>query len=444
MQRGTLITAAPPPLAASALEREEFTRLVESLASSDAAHIFAVAVSGGPDSMALAFCLKRWGDEHSVKILALIVDHGLRAESAQEAKTTQQRLAALGIDAEILTWKHPPITSRLHIQARNARYELLTEACQRHGIHHLFLAHQREDQAETILMRLAKGSGIDGLAGISRQSPHKDIQLLRPLLNISKQRLIATCEAAGINFINDPSNQSEKFARGRLRRVLPLLADEGLTVERLLDLGERAAEAKQALEQTTVDFLRVASQRHEADIIHINLEQLRQTPSAIAQRALSLCLNNFSSGDYMPERASLLSLLAALSSDQDMTPRTLHGCLISKQSQQATLMREFSHVTETQSIKAGETVLWDGRWTIHLNQDVSSGPYMIAPLGNPPHESVDKLAPGLRHKVSQGRARATLPALWHDKKLIGIPSFTNFLDYPSLARAQLKNPWPSI
>ncbi len=189
---------------AAPVSDEEFTALMTGLFPALPSRL-AVAVSGGPDSMALAFCLKRWCDGHNQTLpLAFIVDHGLRAESAQEAIRTQENLSKLGISADILRWEHEPIVTRLHDTARKARYNLLTEACRKHGIENLLLAHQREDQAETILMRFSKGSGIGGLSGMAAVNMKDGIRIQRPFLSLPKTRLIATCSAAGLSSCNRP------------------------------------------------------------------------------------------------------------------------------------------------------------------------------------------------------------------------------------------------
>jgi tRNA(Ile)-lysidine synthase len=383
----------------------------------------ALAVSGGPDSMALALCMKEWTSSRGITLKAYIVDHALRSESAAEAKTTYDRLKKIDIAADILRWEHKPVLSRLHASARQARYQLMIEACRRDSISALFLAHQKEDQAETILMRLAKGSGIDGLAGIEAESHSGGIRLLRPLLGFSKQQLIATCNAANFDYITDPSNQSDKFARGRLRRVMPLLAEEGLTLDRLIDLGARASDASEALDYATRALLRVATSRDLSGAIRFDLEHLRSAPSAIADRAIAACLQNIHAEDYAPEHVALQRLRENLCAEADMPPRTLHGCLISRTPTQIIIMREVSAIHDAPIIQPGETVAWDGRWSVTLNG--TDGAYTIRPLGNPPYELLDKLAPGLRQLVPQGRARASLPALWKDDVLMVIPSLTS-------------------
>lgn len=420
MSRNPEPPALIPPVA-SPVTAAEFAALMEAVGLTAATTApLAVAVSGGPDSMALACCAQRWAGDKPM--IALIVDHQLRPESGAEAETTRQRLTQLGLRAEILRWEHPPVTTRLHSVARKARYGLLLAACRRHGATHLLLAHQREDQAETILMRLAKGSGVDGLAGMAAEAVVEGVQLLRPLLALPKARLIATCDAAGLPYILDPSNAAAKYARGRLRRVMPLLADEGLTVERLTDLGDRAREAKEALEHYTDIFLRDALRHDFGGVLRLDLDALRAAPRAIAFRALSRCLRMVHHGDYPPERTALIALYAALCHDAPMPPRTLHGCLVKKSAESVVFLREWTAIRDVQPIHSGESVAWDGRWRVSLDAAWGLGALRVQALGMQPHSLLDQLAPALRKQLPQGRARAALPSLWRENALVLIPA----------------------
>lgn len=416
---------------------EEFAALMKPFDVN--AQPLALAVSGGPDSMALAWCVARWNGSTALRggapVKAFIVNHALRPESAEEAEQTKKRLEEIGLETEILRWDHPPVTTRIHVQARKARYDLLIEACKRHGIRHLLLAHQREDQAETILMRFAKGSGIDGLAGMAPTSTIKGITLVRPFLNVSKERLIATCQAAILHYATDPSNEKEKYARARLRRLQQTLSTEGFTTERLLDLGDRAREAKDALDHYTKALLRVAAQQDEAGSIRLNLEQLRSAPQAVALRALTACLRAIHEADYPPERASLLPVYKALCADEPMETRTLHGCVLGKTDKHVTFCREFSTITDEQPIEPGQTVLWDQRWHVTLEANQQTG-LVVRALGFQTKETLDRLAPYILKRIPQGRVRAALPALWKDKTLAIIPSL--WIGSFACAQASLK------
>lgn len=295
------------------LAPDEVTALLAPLALGPA-RTLALAVSGGPDSSALAWSLAQHVGPERADLLALIVDHGLRPESAAEADVTLQRLHALGLQGVVLRWTPPPPPrQRLHERARAARYALLLEACRANGRTSLLLAHHRDDQAETVLLRLAKGSGLHGLGGMAPVSTRAGVRLLRPFLSVPKSRLIATCRAAGLPFAEDPSNLSESYARGRLRRVMPLLEVEGLSPERLTDLAERAREDSEALDALMLTFLR-ANTTFDRTSGTLRLDALawESCPRALRLRALAACLRAIHPAPFAPRRAGLCALEVAL------------------------------------------------------------------------------------------------------------------------------------
>lgn len=408
-------------MVASTLGTEDFAALIAPYIASG--EKVAVAVSGGPDSMALAFCLQRYvGQAGATNLTALIVEHGLRPESAQEAQTVAERLSVMGIEAHILPWHHDGIDNRVHVRARAARYRLLLDACKARGIAKLFLAHHADDQAETILMRFAKGSGIDGLAGMEAVKEVEGVQLIRPFLSLPKVRLIATCEVQAIPFITDPSNEADKYARGRLRRMMPLLEQEGFTRERLLDLSERAHEAKDALDFYAQAFLRDHAEILTGGAVRIDLSALRGQPRAVTLRAVAWILSDIDrTADYGPERKQLVPFVDWLLQEGESEARTLHGCLVQKGElcARAVFLREAAAIADRQPLEAGQTILWDGRWDIAYSGTETG--LEVMPLGRQTHETVDGLAPRLRDLVPQGRIRAALPALWCGDQLAAIP-----------------------
>lgn len=211
----------------------------------------AVALSGGPDSMALLALIEEWAAPRNVTVLALTIDHALRAESAAEAAQVQGWVCQYfpRVVHHIIRRDQAALSpTKLQEQARADRYRLMADACAQAAVPHLFLAHHRDDQAETFLMRLCKGSGLDGLAGMSAHVLRGDLHLLRPLLGFDKARLVATCTARGLPYVNDPSNGNDKFARVRLRGLTAALAREGLSARRLAATALRMGRARAALE----------------------------------------------------------------------------------------------------------------------------------------------------------------------------------------------------
>lgn len=183
----------------------------------EASPALAVAVSGGRDSLALALLAHDWSRERQGKVVALIVDHGLRAESAAETATTLGVLAGHGIEGVRLAWSGGKPRTGLQEAAREARYGLLRKECWRRGILHLLLAHHADDQAETVAMRAVRGSGRDGLAGMAALVEQPEVRLLRPLLSVRRANLTATLVARGVQWLDDPSNTDPRFERARLR-----------------------------------------------------------------------------------------------------------------------------------------------------------------------------------------------------------------------------------
>src|SRR5271169_7262736 len=188
-----------------------------------------LAVSGGPDSVALMWLAARWRRALSrgPRLVAVTIDHGLRAEAAREAREVKRLAQALAVEHRTLRWNGAKPNTGVPAAARAERYRLLAQAARSVRATHVLTAHTQDDQAETLLMRLLRGSGIAGLAAMARESDRDGVLLARPLLDIPKSRLIATLNKAKIAFADDPTNHDPTFTRPRLRALLPLLAAEG-------------------------------------------------------------------------------------------------------------------------------------------------------------------------------------------------------------------------
>ena len=212
-----------------------------------------LAVSGGPDSLALLLMAWRWRALISAPpIMVASIDHALRPESAGEIAAVAAQSARLGLDHRALRWEGPKPASGLHEAARAERYRLLEIAAREAGATHLVTAHHEDDQAETVLLRLVRGSGVGGLAAMRRESRlASGLILTRPLIGLPKARLVALVAAMGLVAVDDPSNRDPRFARGALRIQADAQAALGLTPARLALLARRAARADDAIEQAT-------------------------------------------------------------------------------------------------------------------------------------------------------------------------------------------------
>jgi tRNA(Ile)-lysidine synthase len=229
------------------------------ISSSDAKRLFAdwkaapaivLAVSGGPDSIAMMWLAARWRRvlKRGPQLLAVTIDHGLRPEAAREAREVKRLAKTLDLPHRTLRWSGAKPKTGVPAAARDARYRLLAKAARAVSATHVLTAHTQDDQAETLLMRMSRGSGIAGLAAMARQSQRDGVVLARPLLHIPKARLVATLKKAKIGFADDPTNRDTNFTRPRLRAIMPALAAEGFDARNLTRLAARLARANAAVE----------------------------------------------------------------------------------------------------------------------------------------------------------------------------------------------------
>ncbi len=321
-----------------------------------------VAVSGGADSMALALLAQAWCRAKGICLQAFTVDHGLRPESMDEARHVASWMGLRGIPCEILSWKGEKPSTRIEERAREARHDLLREACRRHGIGHLLFAHHARDQVETVLMRLSAGSGIDGLAGMAGVSERSGVILLRPLLGVFPERLRATCLSHGQAWLEDPMNACGDFARVRLRKTLPILAREGLTPLRILRLAARSARMAGALE--------ILSGRIWADVacaapgkVILDFSGLMACPEEIRCRIVERAILHVHSG--APLRRHRLEALVADLGDSVFRKRTLGGCVVSRAHGKLIIVDEKPCHGRARSLKqaAGKSVKMKGAGT---------------------------------------------------------------------------------
>ena len=381
----------------------------------------AVAVSGGPDSLALCLLVDCWARAREGTAYVLTVDHRLRPESAAEAAQVRRWLASRAIAHRTLRWKGGHPLSAVQEQARAARLALLTGWCRRAGVLHLLLGHQREDQAETALQRLVRGSGIDGLAAmasvrLAMEPAGGGVRLLRPLLPVSRAALIATLARWDQPWIDDPTNRDTRHARPRLAAALARLGGEGLNAERLAKAAARAAGDRSALDELCTDLLATCARPSPAGFVILDLSVLRRAPSALAVRALG-CVVTTVSGSAYPPRQERLERLAHRLLDDGTKAATLGGCrVVPQRDGRVVVCREPSAASEARPLAPGESALWDRRFVVSLGLSAAAGPYVVRRLGT------DGLAQARAMARSSGMAlttdgipapaRPSLPALF--------------------------------
>src|SRR5690606_15603616 len=262
------------------------------------------------------------------------VDHGLCKEAAAEARYAGVLAQELGVPHRILRWKGEKPASGIQAAARKARYRLLLEACRKVGAGDLLVAHHLEDQAETFLLRLARGSGVDGLSAmkpmrlLSEGEPQ--VRLLRPLLDLPRQRLHATIARSGLVPVSDPSNEDERFDRVKARKIVGHLAPLGLDAARLARIAGHMARAREALEGAVVDLLAAHAMLSPYGHMEVDADALDTAPAEIGLRALATAIRIAGGADYAPRLNALEAVYAALLAGQLGGGRTLAGVKIAR------------------------------------------------------------------------------------------------------------------
>jgi len=406
---------------ARALDASGFSRLVAPFAPFEPHPTVAVAVSGGADSMALALLAAEWAAARKGRAVALTVDHGLRPESAREARTVGRWLKARGMSHRVLTWAGPKPAAGIQAAARAARYGLLRDWCARHGVLHLFVAHTAEDQAETFLLRLERGSGPDGLSGMPAVAEGPRLRLLRPLLTVSKARLVATLKARGQPWIEDPSNENPGFARVRARGLLSALRAAGLQPRRIVATTRALARARAAGEGAVAACLAIAASPRPAGYVELDLCALRRLPPDIAGRVLARCLMAVSGAGYPPRRERLERLLAELRRAGAAAARTLAGCRIVPHRRRLVICREAGRAESRKVPSAGGPLLWDGRFLIALGPVRGKAALRLAPLGEKGWAEIAKAVPESRRSAVPAAVRPSLPALFDSRGVLAVP-----------------------
>jgi tRNA(Ile)-lysidine synthase len=277
-----------------------------------------LAVSGGPDSTALLLLAARWRSarKSGPKLLAVTVDHGLRRASASEARAVKRLARTLGVPHRTLRWRGRKPATGLQEAARDARYRLLAGAARKAKACHVLTAHTLDDQAETVLIRMSRGSGLTGLGAMASSSPlaagassGTAVMLVRPLLALPKARLVATLEHAGVGFADDPSNRDPRFTRARLRGVMPVLAREGLDARTLALLARRLRRAEAAIDAAVGVAAAELSQGPWTDRgpIRFVAEKFARLPAEVAMRLLGRAISH--TGDEGPVELRKLEAL---------------------------------------------------------------------------------------------------------------------------------------
>jgi tRNA(Ile)-lysidine synthase len=428
----------------------------------------ALAVSGGADSMALMHLLAEWvrepgtAERHgmgSPPLRVLTVDHALRASSAEEAAWVGREAGKLGLPHETLIWDEAKPGSGIQAAAREARYRLIGQALARERLARpdrptrcIVTGHHANDQAETFLMRLARGSGLDGLSGMREEEPillpagpgqaPVASMLVRPLLHIPKARLVSTLQSRGLPWREDPSNQSSDFERVRVREAVDVLGRIGIDVAQVSLSTSRLGRARAASLTTVRDLLPQLTRLHDGVFAEIDARLFSNYAEDYQVRILAALLRAYG-GESEPARLSQIEALvaqlnASLSNAGGPPGRrwasTLGGCQIERDGSGAVrLWRELGRPELPEiHLQPGAQEVWDGRFLVALAKE-EAAPVLVRALGRDGLRAhladVSLVEPA--HASAPRGALKTLPSFWREQRLLAVPTLTSGGDAPT-------------
>lgn len=425
----------------SPISGPEFAALLTPILSDHVRHI-TVAVSGGSDSLALTCLLQRWCENCGVRLSALTVDHQLRPSSGEEAQKISAWLKNLGVDHEVLNWWSEKPKTGIQEAARTARYCLMFDWCRQKGIQDLLLAHHQEDQAETFLMRLSRGSGIEGLACMGRITNREGIRLLRPLLSVPKGRLRATLEVQGQDWLEDPSNSDLVFTRTIMKKLSNVLAERGVDCTRLATLAGQFGKLRGHLEEVTCLAIDRAARIDKAGWATIDCQFLIDLPDEVGTRVVIYLLKCIGGRPYPPRRKRLLRAISMIKKPEIPTAFTLGGCKVSQLGSKLMFLREeWPQTPPLTNLEAG-SVKWRGVFLCEF-ETVSGGSSQVlflAPLGQKGWEQVVQESPEIKKSGMLHAVALTLPALFGGNRVLMVPHMNYCYkdDYASENRPNLR------
>ncbi|MFN0114506.1 MAG: tRNA lysidine(34) synthetase TilS [Paracoccaceae bacterium] len=364
------------------------------------------AVSGGGDSTALLLLLADWAKDGGPALATVTVDHGLRPEAADEARAVGRLAARLGVSHEVLRWEDRAGTGNRTDRARRARYGLIAAWAARRGIGTVALGHTMNDQAETVLMRLARGSGVDGLSGMAARRVVEGVAFVRPLLGVSRAALRDFLMARGEGWSEDPTNEDEAFDRVKARRALAALSALGLTAEGLVATAGWMARAREVLDDTVRDLVARAGRIEAGDLV-VGLPALSSARAETRLRLVAEGLRWVTGAPYRPREEALRRALGVLGEGR----RTLHGAVMTVAQGELRITREAAAVA---GLSAVPGALWDGRWRVE-------GPFEPGDRIGAVGEAGLADCPGWRKAGLPRLSLLATPGVWRGGGLIAAP-----------------------
>ena len=304
---------------------------------------FIVAVSGGPDSLALAFLAKIYAVKKKLLLKCLIVDHKLRPESTKEANFTKRILKNISINAQILTWKGKKPSKNIQSISRKKRYELLFKNCEKYKIKHILLGHHQDDLLENFFIRMLRGSGLKGLISLEKKNTIGNKHLLRPLLYEKKEDLIFISKTVFKSFIEDPTNKNEKFKRIIIRELIKKLQNNGLDKKKFLKTIDNLKFSNKVVEYYVVENLKKNTFfSNKNDRLILNNKFFLQ-PYEVIFRSLSESIRMIGKKYYLARGKKVDKIIENLKKSVSYRS-TLGGCIIEKVNESVIISKEYKNI----------------------------------------------------------------------------------------------------
>ncbi len=382
----------------------------------------AVGVSGGIDSIALVFLLKEFTKNKKIKLIALIVDHKIRENSTIDANDTAQILQKNNIECQILnSYLGTPPQANIEANLREMRYSLLNKFCLDNNIKHLFIGHHEQDQAENFLIRLFRGSGIDGLSAMDYVSKFWDMEIIRPLLNFKKEELKEYLEKNNINWIEDESNQDKKYLRNKIRSFLNSLDDKNLINQRIALASKSILESKKLIEQNLIKNASKILEFNNLGYILLKKAAFCNLSEEEAKRYLAWTLMEVSGSYYKPRLKYLENLYFWILEDKEHKKRCFYGCVVQKyDNSNLIIYREKDKIKKDKFVN---NLIWDNRFKINCNLDING-----ISISNIEVQEFNKL--DIKHKMNGilKNIICTIPVFRKSNQILAIPHLNYYVD----------------
>lgn len=337
----------------------------------------AVAVSGGADSLCLAFLLQAIANSMPCSVTALIVDHKLRKESTTEAKQVSALLTKHKIKNVILTRKEALLTTKVQEVARADRYQLLYSYCQKNAYSHLLLAHHLDDCLETMLMRKQKGDNLVGLAGMSAKTVLEEVILLRPLLKYTKEQILNTIKQYTANWVEDPSNKNEKFTRVKIRKQLQQVTLK--QKQQYIDELKHNIKIRKQLETNLLKLLADSLILSNLGVVQIKLAVLLKADINLQLMYIRKVMQLVAGSTYMAKLQKSARLLDFLN-NKNLKTYTVGGCVFRKKQDYIYIYKEIKNHTKLKKVKDLKDNRWDNRFLI---DDAINKNYLVQGISLP-------------------------------------------------------------